>query len=623
MTLKSTQVVRPVTGPLPGSQVALPGLAELFGEDAEVRQLFRREASRVLLPGGHELFTEGDPADKLYLLVHGRLQVVLRRPDGGRQVVGEVAAGEICGERSLLLGAPRSATVRAVRDSELLELDRDGVDRLIAKHPQAVLHVARTLISRLSPVGGEMPGCAAISTVALVPLHPSVPLGRLAQGLAQALASFGSVAHLTAAVVDDAIGEGMAESSFGDGEGKVTSWLHKREASHRFVVYEADQTLTSWSRRCIRQADRVLLVAEAGSDPEPGPADEYLAHRLATGQAADRELVLLRRERCARCAAPWLRGRSVLKGHHHVDLDEVGTVDRLARILAGRAVGLVLSGGGARTLAHIGAIRAIREAGLTIDRIGGVSGGAIFAGQLALGWDDATIEAQTRRLLVDDGSLLDFSLPVISLIRGRKWRAALMEMFGETRIEDLDRPFFCVSTNLSRGELAVHREGLMWRWVRASLSVPGLAPPLVEDGELYVDGSVLNNLPIDVMRDAGAGPVLAVSVASERGPAIEKDVDRVPSRWSALKARLAGGDGAPEIPSIVDILVGATMVSGRRSSVVFEPMADLVIRAECGDVGHLEFSAMDQLVAAGYEAATEALEGWTPTPAAERYDGSP
>ena len=612
MSLKSTQLVRPVTGPVPGSQVAQPGLVELFGDDEEVRERFRAESTRVLLPGSHVLFSEGDPADRLYLLLHGRLQVFRRRVDGGKQIVGEVAAGEVCGERALMLGSPHSATVRALRDSELLELPREGVDRIIAQHPRAMLHVARTLISRLSPTGGEMPGRAAINTVALIPLHASAPTPRLARALVAALEPLGTVTHLDAATVDAALGDGLAQTSFGDGEGKVTSWLHKREASHRFVVYEADSTLTSWSRRCIRQADRVVLVAEAGSDPAPGPTDEYLAHRLATGQAADRELVLLRKDRCDRCAAPWLRGRSALKGHHHVDLDDASSLDRFARILAGRGVGLVLSGGGARTLAHVGAIRAIREAGLVIDRIGGVSGGAIFAGQLAMGMDDDTIESEARRLLVEQGSLLDFSVPVISLIRGRRWRAALRELFGNARIEDLALPFFCVSTNLSRGELAVHREGLLWRWVRASLSVPGLAPPLVEDGELYVDGSVLNNLPIDVMRDLGVGPVIGVSVATERGPSIQEDVDRVPSKWSALKARLVGGDGSPEIPSIVDILVGATMVSGRRSSVVFEPMADLVVHTECGDVGHLEFSAMDRLVAAGYQATSEALRDWSP-----------
>jgi predicted acylesterase/phospholipase RssA len=262
-------------------------------------------------------------------------------------------------------------------------------------------------------------------------------------------------------------------------------------------------------------------------------------------------------------------------------------------------------------MAHLGAVRAIREAGIPIDRVGGTSGGAMFAAQVAMGWDHQTMMDVTREQMVTRGSLLDFSVPIISVIKGNRWRRALREMFGTRRIETLRIPFFCVSTNLSRGELAIHREGLLWRWVRASLSVPGLAPPLVENGELYVDGSVLNNLPIDVMRDLAPGPIIALTVGSEQGPQVGDVQDRVPSKWAALRARLTGGDATPDVPSIVDILMGATMVSGRRTSKAFEPMANLVIHPEVSEFGLLEFSALDRLVEIGYRNAVEALQDWS------------
>ena len=618
VSLKSTQILRPVSLPLPGSIASHPGLIQLFGDDEELRTRFQEEAKRVLLPGGHTLFREGDPSDHLYLVVHGRLQVHRDGPDGARHVIGEIGTGGICGERALLLGSPHSATVRAQRDSELLELSRDGFDRLIAKHPHAMNHVARTLVGRMSPGGGELPGRSAVATVAVVPLHGAVPLGRFARQLTGALERFGTVRHLDAGTTDGALGADAAQIPFGDGEGRLTGWLHDQEIAHDFVVLEADPTLTRWSRRCIRQADRVLLLAEAGADASGCDVDEYLRHRVEADRAAERELVLLRREGGGYEVevARWLKGRALL-GHHHVDLEIERDLGRLARTLAGRAVGVVFSGGGARTMAHIGAVRAIREAGIPIDRVGGVSGGSIFAAQVALGWDDETMAAVTRELLVGD-SLLDFSVPVISVIKGKRWRRVLREMFGQRRIETLRIPYFCVSTNLSRGELAVHREGLLWRWVRASLSIPGLAPPLVEDGELYVDGSVLNNLPIDVMRDLAPGPVIALTVGSGEGPRSEKrNQDHVPSKWSALKARLVGGDADPAIPSIVDILMGAAMVGGRRMSMAFEPMANLVIHPDLSDVGLLEFSAMDRCVEEGYRLAVEALEGWDGRPAAQ------
>ncbi len=612
VTLKSTQILRPVDVPVPGQLASHPGLLQLFGDDEDVRKRFEAEAKRVLLPGGHVLFREGDPSDHLYLVVHGRLQVSAERIDGTRHIVGEIGSGGICGERALLLGAPHSATVRAQRDSELMELPRESFDRLIGKHPHAMLHVARTLVSRLSPAGGELGGRSAVSTVAVVPLHGGAPLGRFARKLSDALGQFGTVFHTDAESTDAAVGEGSAQVGFGEGEGKLTAWLHDQEIAHDFVVYEADPRLTRWSRRCIRQADRVLLLAEAGADSSMCEVDEYLSHRIETGRAAEREMILLRGAGGSYedKVSAWLEGRGLL-GHHHVDLAIDRDIQRVARTLAGKAVGVVFSGGGARTMAHIGAIKAIREAGIPIDRVGGVSGGAMFAAQVALGWDTETMVGVTRELMVDGGSLLDFSVPIISVIKGKRWRRVLREMFGNRRIETLRIPFFCVSTNLSRGELAVHREGLLWRWVRASLSIPGLGPPLAEDGELYVDGSVLNNLPVDVMRDQAPGPVIALSVGSERGPQIEEVQDHVPSKWSALRARLAGGDGTPEVPSIVDILIGATMVSGRRTSKAFEPMADLVIHPDASDYGLLEFSAMNKLVDIGYEYAVEVLKDWS------------
>lgn len=611
VSLKSTQILRPVGVPVPGELASHPGLIELFGDDEAVRERFEAEARRVLLPGGHVLFREGDPADHLYLLIHGRLQVSAERIDGTRHIVGEIGSGGICGERALLLSAPHSAMVRAQRDSELMELPREGFDRLIGRHPHAMLHVARTLVGRLSPTGTEMGGRSAVSTVAIVPLHGGAPLGPFARNLSDALAAFGTVFHLDAETTNAALGAGTAQVEFGEGEGKLMGWLHDQEIGHDFVVYEADPRLTRWSRRCIRQADRVLLLAEAGAEPSMGEVDEYLSHRIEAGRAAERELVLLRNSGGSYedIVSPWLEGRRLL-GHHHVDLGIDRDIQRLARTLAGRAVGVVFSGGGARTMAQIGAIRAIREAGIPIDRVGGVSGGSMFAAQVALGWDDQQMFEVTHELMVEGGSLLDFSVPIISVIKGKRWRRVLLEMFGSRRIETLRIPFFCVSTNLSRGELAVHREGLLWRWVRASLSIPGLGPPLVENGELYVDGSVLNNLPVDVMRDQSAGPVIALSVGSERGPSIEQVADHVPSKWSALRARLAGGDGTPDVPSIVDILIGATMVSGRRTSKAFEPMADLVIHPEASEYGLLEFSAMRKLVDIGYEYAVERLKDW-------------
>jgi predicted acylesterase/phospholipase RssA/CRP-like cAMP-binding protein len=605
----TTQIVRPVTAP-GKSVVPYPGLLRMFGEDEEVRARFEAEANRLLVPGGHTLFERGDPADHLYIVIHGRLHVL--RPDaaGANRLVGEVGTGEICGERSLLSGDPRSATVRATRDTELFELSREGFDRIVASHPHAMRYVARVLTERIVP-GGTLPRArGTVSTIAIVPLHPMSTLSRFSQQLTEALTLLGTVVRLDSAEVNRRLGPGAAELRFDAAGGpEIIAGLHSIEDEGRFVVYEGDPQLTEWSRKCIRQADRLILLAEAGAEPGQGKVDAYLRRREEQGRAAERDLVLLDSREGPAELGRWMSGRH-LRAHHHIDPGSAEEINRLARMLAGAATGVVLSGGGARTLAHIGVIRAIREAGIPIDYIGGTSGGAIVAAQVAMGWDDERMARENRKHFVEGGGLLDLGLPFVSLIKGRRFKRMLMEMFGETRIEDLRLPFYCVTTNLSRGEMDVHEDGLLWRWVRGSISVPGLGPPLVEKGELHVDGSVLNNLPIDIMRAKNPGTIIGVSVGSRHGPRLPETHMKVPSRLTSLRDRLFGGEKASAAPGIIDILFSATMISGQRASKAFEADADLMIFPDVDRWEHLDFAALEGLDAEGYRAAKAALEGW-------------
>ncbi len=616
MTKTTTQLVRPVRSPNAAGDALdpadHPALRALFGDDEAVRRRFVTEASTVLLPGGHLLFSQGDPADCLYLVLHGRLQVF--RTVGGRERADtEIGTGELCGTRALVMGGTRTGSVRAMRDSELLELSRDDFDRLVGQHPHAMMQLARGMATQLAEADREHDARGQILTIAVVPNRVSPHLRGFVEQLASSLADFGPTLRLDAAGLDARLGLGTAAMSFGEGgRSSITRWLHAQEALHRFVIYEADDTLTPWSRRCIRQADRVLLVAERSSDPEPGEVEAYLQDdHGGTSLTAGRELVLLEPDGGGqeRPVEPWLSHRRVL-GHHFVDPERRADVSRLARFLAGRAVGLVLSGGGARCCAHVGVLRALREAGVPIDLVGGTSGGAIFGAQVALGWSPQEMLERSDEALNQRGSLWDLSLPVHGLIEGRRFKDMLKHLFGGYRIEDLRTPFFCVSTNLSRGDLAVHRSGSLSRWVRASMSVPGLGPPLFDDGEVYVDGSVLNNLPIDIMRELSHGPIVASTVGVHEGPRAAKGVDSVPTAMGQIRRRLLRQEDTDHAPGIIDVLFGAAMISGVRASRAFEPMADLVLRPDVASFGQLDFSALRELEAIGYRAAVEALDAF-------------
>ncbi len=155
----------------------------------------------------------------------------------------------------------------------------------------------------------------------------------------------------------------------------------------------------------------------------------------------------------------------------------------------------MLAGGGARAFAHLGALDVLLDAGVRVDRVAGVSMGSFIAGQLACGRDSAAIDACCFEEWVRRNPINDYTLPRTALIRGHKAEAMLERVFGELRVEELAMPFYCVSANLRGSRLVVERSGPMVEAVGASISLPLIAPPIVREDRLLIDGSLLDNLP--------------------------------------------------------------------------------------------------------------------------------
>jgi NTE family protein len=264
----------------------------------------------------------------------------------------------------------------------------------------------------------------------------------------------------------------------------------------------------------------------------------------------------------------------------------------------------VLSGGGARGFAHIGVVKALREAGVPIDLVGGTSMGAILGAGVALRWSIDELTQRIRRSFVDSRPLRDYTLPFVSLVSGRKVSTSLYEAFRDLDIEDLPLDFFCVSSNLTTGQTLVHRRGTLWRWLRASVSVPGVLPPVLHNGEVLVDGGAMNNLPVDVMRELGRGPVIGCDVGADRAFAASTDEIDVPLPWQLLrwiKARR-------QRPTIFQILWRAGMVNSAASTIAHRAQSDLILQPPLADVDMLNWDAFDRAIQAGYEYALKRLE---------------
>lgn len=356
----------------------------------------------------------------------------------------------------------------------------------------------------------------------------------------------------------------------------------------------------------------VLLVSHVDSEPGITSIEEAYLATLDPELAPKIDLVLLHpgvwREKCG--TRRWLACRTVTE-HHHIRTGVGEDFERLARIVTGNSIGLVLGGGGARGFSQIGVVRALREAGIPIDRVGGTSIGSVISAQVASNMSIDAMYEMNRRLWVEGKPLSDYTFPAMSIVRGRKPHNLLRTELAEIEIEDLPINYFCVSTNLSDSELVLHDSGPLWSAVRASGSLPGAGPPLFWGGKILVDGGVLNNLPGDIMRDRFGGIVIAVDVARARAINIPDTIDDVPSGWQILWRRINPFSEPLPVPTLFEILYRTATLSSVRLARRTAAQADVVIAPPVADYTIVDFAKIDEIIASGYSHAVEVLRAQT------------
>ncbi len=550
------------------------------GIDEEALIEIAAELQWIALPGGAELFREGEDADAVYVLIAGCLGA-FREEQGRPSLLGRVQAGETVGEMALLSGHVRSASVRALRDSEVVRFSLDAFRRLARVHPEAMLAIARVAVARLESTMAGRAATPPPRTLTLLPAHADIDLDACVSRLADALRRFGTVAV-------------AADRGFADAP---ISALHEVESRHNFVIYVGRSGHSVWNERCRRQADCLLIVADARVTPNAlsVPSGIGESYQLAS-------LMLLQPGRIIPGAArAW---RLQLGVEEHVHIRDSADVERLARRIARRSVGVVFSGGGARGLAHIGAIRALREAGLAIDAVGGTSIGALMAASVALEWEDETLYQTFDRCFVRSNPLSDYTLPLVSLFAGRKASRLLRQEFGDGDIEDLPLPFYCVSADLSNGKAVLHTAGPLWPALRASIAIPGILPPVCTEGRVLVDGGVIDNLPVAAMRALNPGPVIGIDIAGNHALAADLDETDLPSFWQLV---LQKWRGKPRRPGILRILLRAGMVNSATTAFQNAALSDLMIKPPVDNIDLLDWRRFEDAIAAGYTHTREVL----------------
>lgn len=546
---------------------------------AATRKVVLAAAERFTLSAGTALFRQGDTADALYLLRSGTLGVYVER-HGVQALVALIRPGEIIGEMAVAAHVPRSATVSAIRDCELLRLTPAAFRRLARAHNDIDQALVQVLAHRLRrTTSGEAPVIEPRITAFLAASRDVEPCD-FAHELAAEMQRAGFDVHVVTGQDLKRDGCNVAEL----------------ETRHDHVFLCGSASDEDWNASCVRQADRLVALARAESAPGRGVPRELFDQR-ADHQLADIVILHDNTSRNPTHTARWLDAMRANR-HFHLRRSEKADWQRLARVIAGHANGLVLSGGGARAYAHLGVMRALDEAGVPIDFIGGASMGGIVAACMAMDWSIGESIERIRHAFVERNPLSDYSLPLFGLVRGKTVERLLRENFGDVMISDLWRPFFCISSNLTTAEVEVHTRGQVASALRASISLPGILPPVASPSGVLVDGGVMDNLPVDVMRSVNNGPVIAVDVARDLAitPQWLEDMHE-----ASFLARLVR-------PPLVSILIRAGTVASEFEDRQQLANADLAIVPSLGGIDIREWRVFDEAVDVGYRTAKLALE---------------
>ena len=593
-------------------------LHSFLGEvEPSALELLREYLQWVELAGGETLMTQGEPGDAMYLIVSGRLRTYIADDEGRQRMVREITRGQVVGEMSLYTDEPRSATLVAIRDTVLVRLSKEDFKKLLALSGLVSIALTRQIIHRLQTEGARSSMDRPVA-IGLLPISSGVDLVGFAAKLAEQLRQIGRVAVVDPAVLDAELGQpGITHRAQTDvaANRSIAVRLDEIEAEHDFVLLLSDVTPTPWTYRCSRHCDELYLLADADAPAVIHAIEEDCLVRHPARTDAAEVLVLLHpaERRAPANTAAWL-DRRPLADHLHIRPDLPRDMARLARLTSRTGVGLVLAGGGARGIAHLGVYRALQERGIEIDVVGGTSIGSVMAGYVATDQGVDAVMANARTVFASKPTS-DFNfMPLLSLIKGRRLsslvKTSLHALTGldDVKVEDTWKTYYCVTTNYSKASEHIMRRGSLRNAILASIAIPGALPPMIVDGDLLCDGGTFNNFPVDVMRGMrGVGRVIGVDLPLSKPRRIAHD--DVPGTWALLRDRLRPrAKRLYRLPSLAAYLMNVTVlysVSRQRQS---RKLTDVYMSPPLERVGMLQWNRFDQIVAQGHAHACEVLD---------------
>uniref|UniRef100_A0A671NZ19 lysophospholipase n=1 Tax=Sinocyclocheilus anshuiensis TaxID=1608454 RepID=A0A671NZ19_9TELE len=607
----------------------------------------------MAVEAGRALYRQDDQSDCTYIVLNGRLRSVIRKANGKKELVGEYGRGDLIGVVEALTRQPRATTVHAVRDTELVKLPEGTLNNIKRRYPQVVTRLIHLLGQKIlgnlqqprSALG--LPSMASspdvtnpasnLSTVAVLPVCDEVPISAFNLELSHALSAIGPTLLLTSDISRERLGASALDSIH---EYRLSGWLAQQEDINRIVLYQTDSSMTPWTQRCIRQADCILIVGLGDQEPALGELEQMLEN---TAVRALKQLVLLHREDGPGPSrtVEWLNMRSWCSGHLHLKCprrvfsrrspsklrevyekvfektaDRHSDFSRLARVLTGNSIALVLGGGGARGCSHVGVIKAMEEAGIPIDIVGGTSIGSFIGALYAEERSAVRVKQRAREWSKAMNSVfktvLDLTYPITSMFSGSAFNTSISKVFEDKQIEDLWLPYFNVTTDITASSMRVHKDGCVWRYVRASASYTPYLPPLCDpkDGHLLVDGCYVNNVPADIAHNMGTKTVIAINVGSQDETDLCNYGDSL-SGWWLLWKRINPWAEKVKVPDMAEIQSRLAYVSCVRQLELVKKSAYCeYIRPPIDRFKTMDFGKFDEIYDVGYQHGKLVFTEW-------------
>ncbi len=571
---------------------------------------------REFLPSGEILFEQGDMSRDIFIVAAGRLHY--EREENGKVIAkGEFNKSDLLGELSIFTGEPRSATVIAVRDSELIRIPSELARDIFSHNPQALLQITKIIAERLSGRNGKkILSIRPPSSFCIFPCSKEMEMISFLEALVAILNQEGRV-KVVNRLDFESIFDPNVKLKKTEKEHKILEWFQELELENDYLFYIGDYEDTDWSSRCVRQSDRILLLQDTSLPFSKSPSEINLLQEKQQFKSVD--LILLHKDhkKLPENTLSYLSDRHITR-HYHVALTNPSTIERMSRRLIGNSLGLALGGGGAKAFAHLGVLRGLEENHLEVDMVSGTSAGSVFAALISMGYDSKSAEKKSKELWVDKDLLSEYTIPIISLVSGKKYTEAIKDFFGEIKIEDLWIPYFAVSTDLTNSRTIIHDSGFLWKAIRASTSLPGIVPPFVEDNIMYVDGGLMDNVPGIILKERGAGKVICVDVFDGINTLQDKSINAYfeqasPGILSNPFLQLGSflkfqNLLKPNFPPIGEILIRSMLVASRERLHRTEKEADLFLKIPTADYGVLDWSSFSKLIPLGYNSSIKSIQ---------------